>query len=158
MAKSGTSAPRGVAWDEQPLGEVPDQVLATRLDVSVQAIYAARKRRHIPACRPRRADRELARSIFQTMPTSRSDLIPIRHFVLMLYVGASTLRLQDIRDGLDMPQSTASAHVKSAEEAGRLTVVRKEGHTWVSLSPRGHREMSRRRKKRGCTPDTSSVV
>jgi hypothetical protein len=42
------SGPRGINWDEQPLGEVHDRVLAERLGCTPQAVYSARKARGIP--------------------------------------------------------------------------------------------------------------
>lgn len=42
-----------IAWDDQPLGEIPDAELARRIGVSRQAVAAARAARGIPAA-PRR--------------------------------------------------------------------------------------------------------
>lgn len=44
------SVPRGIDWDAQPLGAVPDEGLARRLGVSGPAVWRARKVRGIPAC------------------------------------------------------------------------------------------------------------
>jgi len=41
------SAPRGIDWDKQPLGEVADAELARELGVSLQAVRDARERRGI---------------------------------------------------------------------------------------------------------------
>jgi len=42
--------PRGVDWDKQPLGEVPDRELSERLGVSVQSVHLARKVRGVDPC------------------------------------------------------------------------------------------------------------
>jgi DNA-binding MarR family transcriptional regulator len=151
-----SSNPKGIAWDEQPLGEVPDHVIARRLGCSVQAVYGARKRRGIAALRGQRSDRILARAIVDALPTKRSDLIPIRHFALMLFIGTGEWSLREVRDGLGISQASASDVVRHAAEAGRVVIRRipaagrrpDEPTTYVSLSPKGHREMGRRRKKR----------
>lgn len=44
------SAPRGIDWDSQLLGEVPDVELASSLGVDRSAVAGARKRRGIPRC------------------------------------------------------------------------------------------------------------
>ena len=40
-----------VDWDEQPLGQVPDVVIAEKLGVSHASVWRARKRRGIEPCR-----------------------------------------------------------------------------------------------------------
>ena len=39
----------GIDWNTQPLGQVPDLELATRLNVPIYLVYSARRRRGIPA-------------------------------------------------------------------------------------------------------------
>lgn len=39
----------GVDWDAQPLGNLPDQLLAKKLGVTDSTVFYARKRRGIPA-------------------------------------------------------------------------------------------------------------
>ncbi|HKY51665.1 MAG TPA: hypothetical protein VJP45_10445 [Candidatus Limnocylindria bacterium] len=46
---SGTRGPVGVDWDEQPLGLVPDSVLAYQNDVGITAVQKARLKRGIGA-------------------------------------------------------------------------------------------------------------
>ena len=46
-------APRGIKWDRQPLGKVSDTVLARKLGVDPNAVFAARRRRGIESA-PRR--------------------------------------------------------------------------------------------------------
>lgn len=43
---------KGIDWDAQPLGEIPDTELARRLGCTHQAVYAQRRRRRIPAAMP----------------------------------------------------------------------------------------------------------
>lgn len=45
--KQGEMRPRGIDWDDQPLGEVPDSVLSKKLGVSMQAVWLARTHRNI---------------------------------------------------------------------------------------------------------------
>lgn len=40
--------PKGITWDEQPLGQISDTILAKRLGVDRTAVTAARNRRGIP--------------------------------------------------------------------------------------------------------------
>lgn len=50
LAKRGTK-PKGIAWDEQPLGLEPDARIAARLEVSPNTVLQARRARGIPAFR-----------------------------------------------------------------------------------------------------------
>lgn len=50
MAKRGTK-PKGIAWDDQPLGQEPDARIAARLEVSPNTVLQARRVRGIPAFR-----------------------------------------------------------------------------------------------------------
>ena len=40
--------PKGIDWDQQPLGKEPDAVLAEALGVSCSSVYRARELRRIP--------------------------------------------------------------------------------------------------------------
>lgn len=66
MRRSGIK--RGIKWDEQPLGALPDGVLAKMHDVSVENVRVARERRGIPLCPAPRENR---------VPPPQSDPYPI---------------------------------------------------------------------------------
>jgi len=144
-------AKKHIVWNKQLLGQVPDSTLALQLGVSVQAVYAARARRGIPTHRGRKADRELARRLYEALPIIRVDVIPLQHFVLMLLIGTSRMSYQEIRKHLGMTQTTVSELVSSMVQANRAAIHRTKNHRGpraiVSLTPRALREMSRRRKK-----------
>lgn len=53
MTKRASSRPRGIDWDAQPLGEVPDSVIAARVGRGVTSVRNARWKRGIPPARRR---------------------------------------------------------------------------------------------------------
>lgn len=66
--------PKGIDWDAQPLGQVPDRELARRLHVHPSTVSSARTRRRIPALRPHVAARA---AIPPPAPSTRPSELPM---------------------------------------------------------------------------------
>lgn len=89
--------PRGIKWDEQPLGRVPDTELAARLGVVQSAVTDARRRRGIAPCPRGHVERRGGLPLLGTMPDAQ---IAVR-------LGLPTTAIRDARRrrGIRMDQA-----------------------------------------------------
>lgn len=54
MSDNSNKAPKGIDWDAQPLGKMPDTELAEKIGCSAASVYMARTKRDIPSYRKNR--------------------------------------------------------------------------------------------------------
>lgn len=97
---------RGIDWDAQPLGQIPDREIAARLGCSETAVGYARKRRRIPSPIP---------------PTRRTTTRHLRPPEVLVTV-MSTLALRVIagwtHDGCHCPVQFIEAELKRRNSKG----------------------------------------
>lgn len=114
---------RGIDWDKQPLGKVPDRALARRLGVAKSVVFKARERRGIePSSRRRERERPgeyvrtfLLRHIGAYVPKTPGEL----HSLVMNDYGAISRR-------------QINRHIRALERSGYVHIsVGKRGEMQV---------------------------
>lgn len=137
-----------IDWDAVPLGQATDAALAKALDVPATTVQYARSSRGIApfadhAVRPARL---FARDMMRRIPIGGAFYGPARQLALLIFIGRGTVSLAEIRDGLELPQATASDLVRAAIKTERVIVTRTHGTqgglgTLVKLAPKAIREL-----------------